>query len=53
MDAKRVVSRELLMRIDLYRLSKTMDLSVTGISKETITKYRDWLYMQTEPGLFN
>lgn len=53
MDAKRIVSRELLMRIDLYRLSKTMDLSVTGISKETITKYRDWLYMQTEPGLFN
>lgn len=53
MDAKRIVSRELLMRIDLYRLSKTIDLSETGVSNDTITEYRNWLYMQTEPDLFN
>lgn len=52
MDAKRIVSRDLLMRIDLYRLSKTIDLSQTGVPKEIITKYQNWLYMQTEPNLF-
>lgn len=53
MDAKRIVSRDLLMRIDLYRLSKTIDLTTTGISKETIDKYQNWLYMQKEPNLFD
>ena len=53
MDAKRIVSREMLMRIDLYRLSRTIDLSETGISPKTITNYQNWLYMQTEPDLFN
>lgn len=51
-DAKRIVSRELLMRIDLYELAKTIDLSATGISKETIDKYLNWLYIHTEPNLF-
>lgn len=52
-DAKRVVSRELLMRIDLYRLSKTIDLTDSGLSDEIITNYQNWLYMQTEPDLFS
>lgn len=53
MDAKRIVSRELLMRIDLYRLSMTIDLSETGVSNDTIAEYRNWLYMQAEPDLFS
>lgn len=53
MDAKRVVSQELLMRIDLYRLSKAIDLSKTGISKKIIDRYQNWLYMRCEHSLFD
>lgn len=53
MDAKRVVSKELLMRIDLYRLSKAVDFSGVDIPQETIREYQDWLYVQTRPSLFD
>lgn len=53
MDAKRVVSRELLMRINLYRLSKIVDFSGIGVSQRKISEYQNWLYMQTAPDLFN
>jgi len=52
MDAKRIVSRELLMRIDLYQLSKVVDFSGTDIPPEKIREYRKWLSMQTVPDLF-
>lgn len=53
MDAKRVVSRELLMRINLYLLSKTVDYSSIDVSQKEILEYQNWLYMQTIPNLFN
>ena len=53
MDAKRIVSRELLMRINLYRLSKIVDYSSIGISQKKIQEYQNWLYMQTTPNLFS
>lgn len=52
MDAKRVVNRELLMRINLYQLSKTVDFSDTGISDERIQEYQNWLHVQTPTSLF-
>ena len=52
MDAKRIVNRELLMRINLYQLSKTVDYSSIGISQKEIQEYQSWLYMQTTPNLF-
>jgi modification methylase nspV (methyltransferase nspV) len=52
MDAKRIVNRELLMRINLYQLSKTVDYSSIGISQKKIQEYQSWLYMQTTPNLF-
>lgn len=53
MDAKRVVSRELLMRINLYQLSKSVDFSSMEISQKKIREYQNWLYMQTTPNLFS
>ena len=53
MDAKRIVSRELLMRINLYQLSKSVDYSGIDISQSKICEYQNWLYMQTLPGLFD
>lgn len=53
MDAKRVVSRDILMRINLYQLSKSVDYSALDISKEKIREYQNWLYMQTTPCLFD
>lgn len=53
MDAKRVVSRELLMRINLYQLSRTVDYSGIAIPQEKIHEYQNWLYMQTTPSLFS
>lgn len=53
MDAKRVISRELLMRINLYQLSKSVDYSGIDISQEKIHEYQNWLYMQTSPSLFS
>lgn len=52
MDAKRVISRDLLMRINLYQLSKSIDYSGVDIPKEKINEYQNWLYMQTVPNLF-
>lgn len=51
-DAKRVVNRELLMRIDLRRLAKMVDFSGTGVSKETVAEYQAWLSGMEEPNLF-
>ena len=53
MDSKRVVNRELLMRINLYQLSKTVDYSEIDASQELIYEYQNWLYMQTVPNLFS
>ena len=53
MDAKRIVSRELLMRINLYQLSKSVDYSGIDISQTKICEYQNWLYMQTTPNLFD
>lgn len=53
MDAKRIVSRELLMRINLYQLSKSVDYSGIDISQTKIHEYQNWLYMQTTPNLFD
>jgi len=53
MDAKRIVNRELLMRINLYQLSKIVDYSSIGISQKEIQEYQSWLYMQTTPNLFS
>ena len=47
-----IVNRELLMRINLYQLSKTVDYSSIGISQKEIQEYQSWLYMQTTPNLF-
>lgn len=52
MDAKRVINRELLMRINLYQLSKTVDLSNNGIPNERIREYQNWLRRQTSISLF-
>jgi len=52
MDAKRVVSRELLMRINLYQLSLSADFSSVGASDKTISEYRNWLLLQTPRSLF-
>lgn len=52
MDAKRVVNRELLMRINLYQLSKTVDFSGIGISDARIHEYQNWLRYQTQASLF-
>lgn len=51
-DAKRVISRELLMRINLYQLSKAVDFSGINIPQEVIHNYQNWLYIQTSPSLF-
>lgn len=51
-DAKRVENRELLMRIDLCRLSKMVDFSETGIPNETVAEYQAWLSRMEEPNLF-
>lgn len=53
MDAKRIVSRDLLMRINLYQLSKAVDYSSIDISQKEIQEYQNWLYNQTVPSLFN
>ena len=53
MDSKRVVNRELLMRINLYQLAKTVDYSEIDVSQELICEYQNWLYMQTVPNLFS
>lgn len=53
MDAKRIISRELLMRINLYQLSKSVDYSGIDISQTIICEYQKWLYMQTTPDLFD
>ena len=53
LDAKRVVSRELLMRINLYSPSKTVDYSGIDVSQKEIQEYQNWLYMQTTPNLFS
>lgn len=52
MDAKRIVNRDLLMRINLYQLSQKVDYSGIGISQQKIQEYQRWLYMQTTPNLF-
>ncbi|MCM1312520.1 MAG: SAM-dependent methyltransferase [Bacteroides sp.] len=52
MDAKRVVSRDILMRINLYKLSKAVDYSDIDIPQKSIEEYQNWLYMQTTPSLF-
>lgn len=52
MDAKRIVNRELLMRINLYQLSKSVDYSDIDISQTKICEYQNWLYKQTTPNLF-
>lgn len=52
MDAKRIVNRELLMRIDLYQLSKHINYKGIDITPEKIQEYQQWLYQQTNPGLF-
>lgn len=51
--AKRIVSKDLLMRIDLYKLSMTIDYSGVDITQEKILEYQNWLYMQTFPSLFS
>ncbi|MCD8291062.1 MAG: SAM-dependent methyltransferase [Prevotella sp.] len=53
MDAKRIVSRELLMRINLYQLSKSVDYSSLDIPQDKIHEYQNWLFMQTTPNLFS
>lgn len=53
MDAKRIVNRELLMRINLYKLSKAVDYSTINISQTKIREYQNWLYRQTTPSLFD
>ncbi|MCD8293371.1 MAG: SAM-dependent methyltransferase [Prevotellaceae bacterium] len=53
MDAKRIVSRELLMRINLCQLSKSVDFSSLDISQDTIGEYQKWLYIQSAPNLFS
>ncbi len=53
MDAKRVVSRDLLMRINLYQLSKSVDFSGIDIPQKNIREYQNWLYMQTTSDLFD
>lgn len=53
MDAKRIVSRELLMRINLYQLSKSVDYAGMNISQTKICEYQNWLYIQTTPSLFD
>lgn len=53
MDAKRVVSRDLLMRINLHLLSKTVDYSGIDVSQKEILEYQNWLFMQTTPDLFS
>ena len=52
-DAKRVVSRELLMRINLYQLSKSVDYSSVDIAPDKILEYQNWLCSQTTSTLFN
>lgn len=52
MDAKRVISRDLLMRINLYQLSKSIDFTGTNIPNEKIREYQNWLSLQTAPDLF-
>ena len=51
-DAKRKVSRELLMRINLYQLSKLVDYGGLDISDKLICKYQSWLLSKTTPSLF-
>ena len=51
--AKRIVSKDLLMRIDLYKLSMIIDYSGVDITQEKILEYQNWLYMQTFPSLFS
>lgn len=52
-DAKRVISRELLMRINLYQLSLAVDFGDLDIPSKTIREYQNWLCRQMQPSLFS
>lgn len=50
---KRIINKDLLMRIDLYKLSMTIDYKGVDIAQEKIIEYQNWLYLQTQLSLFD